>query len=86
MDLDLDTDIKDISKQIENQEKEKESSDGGQSRIEKELNNILQRTYMAGYNEAEMKSTEEKTELYVIIANTVTTLGVLLMMYHQFYM
>jgi len=86
MDLDLDTDIEDISKQIENQEKEKESSDGGQSRIEKELNNILQRTYMAGYNEAEMKSTEEKTELYVIIANTVTTLGVLLMMYHQFYM
>jgi len=86
MKIDLDTDIESLSNEIKNQEKEEESGDNGRSQIEKELNNILQRTYMAGYNEAEMKSNEEKTELYVMIGNTVTTLAVLLMMYHQFYM
>lgn len=86
MSIDLDADIGELSQNLLDKEEEKPEDDQGKSNVEKELNNLLQRTYMAGYNEAEMKSNEERTELYVLIANVVTTIAVLGMMYHQFYM
>lgn len=84
--MDLDVDVSQISEKLENHKEEAQKEEKDLSEAEEMLNNLLLRTYNAGYNEAEMKAKEDNTELIVMALNAVVSVVVLALIYNQFYM